>query len=509
MLISEWRELLYRLLKKQYFAYGIGDLFGVIQTTHEKILLYLANIIIEEGRETWQDNFHREGKATLPTTETLTTAAINAAAFVLTFTKYTLLYFFYRFALHGSHLSKIHSEKSDFIFINSAGGIDRLAVIAEKFIAREAYRMVYVMTSHIGKLIKRHRRQNDLEFIEPQIPGMKVLRRGLTPLLKRGFGFCLQVSRQLQYRSQLKRLRVVFKIMNYLYAMMIYHHWSNDSAKRLLAGNKTAFFVFDIDEASKELMLVDALNRKGAPTLLLQHGILTDAKRYIPTCRWMACASDRERRALISIGVEKNRLFVVGQSLQTLNDSDLIGVDEPPRYPLLVLAGNGPAWLQEYYVNMLRQSKCLVRLPNVYVRLHPAFRQKAKRKWTGIDGIKQADPRESLGQCLAKSGLVITFSIDALIASVRQLRPTVCCVPEDYFVHEWHSFLYDLPRVKVARNAAMLDGFLVDWDKEFITSRTLSNVELAKLDYAFGSPDTVKTLEALLKHLLEGRTRAA
>jgi len=509
MLISEWRDLLYRLLKKQYSTYGIGDLFDVSRTTHEKILIHLANVIIEEGREERQRNPSRESHATPASKGTLAAAVVNAVAFVLTFAKYTLLYFFYRCAFRGRRRTGVLSGKSDFIFINSAGGVDRLVGIVEEFVAQDAYRMVYVITSHIGKLIKRHRRQNSLEFIEPQIPGRGDLRGGLALFFKRGRGFCLQIYHRLQYRSRPKRLRIVLKIMNYLYAMVIYHHWAIDSANRLLAGHNTAVFVFDIDEASKEMMLADALNRKGAPTLLLQHGILTDAKRYIPTCRWMACASERERRALMSVGVEKNRLFVVGQSLQTLNDSVLNGVDDPPRYPFLVLAGNGPAWLQEYYVNMLRQSKNLVRLANAYVRLHPAFRGKTKRMWTGIDDIKQADPGESLGQCLAKSGLVITFSIDALIASVRQLRPTVCCVPEDYFVPEWHGFLYDLPRVKVARNAAMLDGFLVDRDKEFITSRTLSHVESAKLDYAFGSPDTVKTLEALLKHLLEGRTRAA
>ena len=509
MLISEWRDLLYRLIKKQFAANAIGDLFDVSQTIHEKIALYLANVIIEEGLTDLQNDPSSENDAAMVSNGTLATAAVNAVAFVLTFSKYTLLYFFYRCAFRDRHRTGVRSGKSDFIFINSAGGVDRLVGIVEKIVAPDAYRMVYVMTRHIGKLIKRHRRRNPLEFIEPQIPGIGALRGGLALLFKRGPGFCLQIYHRLQYRSRPKRLRIILKIMNYLYAMVIYHHWANDSANRLLAGHNAAVFVFDIDEASKEMMLADALNRKGAPTLLLQHGIVTDAKRYIPTCRWMACASERERRALMSVGVEKNQLFVVGQSLQTLNDSVLNGVDDPPQYPFLVLAGNGPAWLQEYYVNMLKQSKCLVRLPNAYVRMHPAFRLLAKRMWTGIDGFKQADPGESLGHCLAKSGLVITFSIDALIASVRQLRPTVCCVPGEYFVPEWHGFLYDLPRVKVARNAAMLDNFLVELDKEFITSRTLSQVESAKLDYAFGSPDTVKTLEALLKHLLEDRTRAA
>jgi hypothetical protein len=508
MLTSEWRDLLYRLLKKQYSAYGIGNLFDVSRTTHEKILIHLANVIIEEGREERRRGHSRESHATPASKGKLAAATVTAVAFALTFAKYTLLYFFYRCAIGSQCRTGVRSGKTDFVFINSAGGVDRLVGIVEEFVAHDAYRMVYVITSHIGKLIKRYRKRKSLEFIEPQIPGRKALWGGLALLHKRGSGFCLQVSHRLQYRSRLKNLRVVFKIMNYLYAMVIYHHWATDSINRLLAGNNAAIFVFDIDEASKEMMLADALNRKGAHTLLLQHGILTDAKRYIPTCHWMACASDRERQALMSVGVPQNRLFVVGQSLQTLNDSVINGDDDSLCYPLLVLAGNGPAWLQELYVTMLRQSKNLRHLPNAYLRLHPAFRGKTKRLWADIPGIKPTDSGESLGQCLSKAELVITFSIDALIASVRQLRPTVCCVPEEYYVPEWHGFLYDLPGVKVACNAAMLDKFIINREKEFSKSPTLSPEDSAKRNYAFGAPDTIKNLETLLKDLLTGRNGA-
>jgi hypothetical protein len=509
MLISDWHDLLYGMLKEQYSVFALDGLFDVSLTTHEKIICHLTNLILEEDPAHLQDAPSREMDVPKAPTGAALAAAVNAVAFALTFAKYTLFYFFYRFALRGRSSTAGWSGNADFVFINSAGGVDRLVGIAGELFAREAYRMVYVVTGHIRKLIERKLKHPDLEFIDPQMPGRNALRVGLAFLITKGSGFCFQIFQRLQFRSRCKRLQIALKILNYLYSMVIYHHWASDRAERLVAEHDGAVFVFDIDEASKELMLADALNRRGAATLLLQHGILTDANRYVPTCRWMACASERERQALISVGVEKNRLVVVGQSLQTLDDSAVREADDTPRYPLLILAGNGPGWLQNCYVDMLRQSKHLLRSSGAYVRLHPAFRGKAKRKWTALDGIKMSDKNESLGQSLARSDLVITFSIDALVASIRQGRPTICCVPDNYFVPDWHGFLYDLPGVRVARSAAMLVRFLADRAFGKTAPQRLSPFESAKLDYAFGPPDTAKNVTALLKRLRENQTGTA
>ena len=501
MLIGDWRDFLYGMLKEQYSVFALDGLFDVSRTTHEKIICHLTNLILDEDPTHLQYPFSREIDVPKTPKGAVLAAGVNVVAFALTFVKYTLLYFFYRFVLRGRSSAAGWPRNADFVFINSAGGVDRLVGIVGELFPREAYRMVYVVTSHIRKLIERKRKHPNLEFIEPQIPGRNPLRVGLSFLFTKGSGFCFQIFHRLQFRSRRKRLRIALKVLNYLYSMVIYHYWASDRAERLLAEHNAALFVFDIDEASKELMLADALNRRGAATLLLQHGILTDANRYVPTCRWMACASERERRALISVGVEKNRLVVVGQPLQTLDDSAVREFDHTPRYPLLILAGNGPEWLQNCYLDMLRQSKHLMRSSGAYVRLHPAFRGKAKRKWTGLDGIRMSDKNESLGQSLARSDLVITFSIDALIVSVRQGCPTICCVPDNYFAPDWHGFLYDLPGVRVAKTSAMLDEILGDNKYRNCKKDHFSDLELQNMDYAFGNLDTEKNLMNLFAFL--------
>ena len=140
------------------------------------------------------------------------------------------------------------------------------------------------------------------------------------------------------------------------------------------------------------------------------------------------------------------------------------------------------------------------------LRLHPAFSAKAKRLWLGLPNLEQTEPSESLGQCLAKADLVVTFSIDALIASVRQKRPTICCIPEKYYVPEWHGFLHEIPGITVAYNSAMLDAQLSCLTTKGCNGKPeFSPTELKKLDYTFGSLDTVKNLSSLFNNLLTDR----
>ena len=152
-------------------------------------------------------------------------------------------------------------------------------------------------------------------------------------------------------------------------------------ACELSKAHPSALFVFDLDEASRELMLSDSLNQLGRKTLLIQHGMLTDVRRYLPTCLYMACASERERQSLISEGVNEKRLFVIGQALQTINDSMINPNEDGLMYPVLILTGVGHIWLQNLYVNMLKHSRYLKSYGPIYMRFHPAMGSNRKKLW--------------------------------------------------------------------------------------------------------------------------------
>jgi hypothetical protein len=297
------------------------------------------------------------------------------------------------------------------------------------------------------------------------------------------------------------RLQIVSAITQYIYALLIYHPWAVENAIKMAAACPEALFIFDLDEAGKELMLADSLNRLGKKTLLIQHGVLTDAKRYIPTCSSMACTSERERQAIISVGVNSKKLFVTGQALQTIKDSTLYKQTVKPSYPILILAGAGPIWLQRLYIQMLKRSQYLRSCPQVFMRIHPTMHAKRKKIWFFSKNIKPIGLDDSLGECISKCKLVITFSIDALIVAVRQQHPSIVCIPQAIFVPAWHNFLEDIPMVRVAKTPLMLDAILAD--KNFCNSRKqdFPESQWKYIDFAFGELNTNFNLTDLVHRL--------
>jgi hypothetical protein len=361
--------------------------------------------------------------------------------------------------------------------------------------------MYYIFTSQIKKIYQRVKTERAPLFLKPEIPGRRALWGCIKFLCGNGSKF---TSRLLSlYRSYAlhSRLKAVVAIMNYLYASIIYHYWALKKANELSLAYPNALYIFDVDEASKELMLADSLNRLDKTTLLIQHGILIDPKRYVPTCFYMACSSKREGKALRSEGIAADRLFYVGQSLQTVKDATYRLEQIITAYPILILAGNGPIWIQQLYIDMLRYSAHLKKVPLYHMRLHPAFRSEQKKMWSSLQNVKITDPLESLGQSILKSGLVIAFSIDALTVAVRQHRPTICCIPRKCYVPEWHAYLKTIPLVRVAKTSAMLDQILDDNQYRNYKKDHFTDLEIQKLDYAFGSLDTKRNLAHLFASL--------
>jgi hypothetical protein len=216
----------------------------------------------------------------------------------------------------------------------------------------------------------------------------------------------------------------------------------------------------------------------------------------------MACNSERDRQALISEGVGAKKLYVTGQPLQTIEDSTLFNKKSMPSYPILILAGAGPIWLQRNYVKMLKNSQYLKSYPHIFMRIHPAMDAKQQRIWLFNRNLKPTDPKESLGECISKCQYIITFSIDALVVAVRQQRPTIVCRPESFFFPAWHNFLKTVPMVKLVKNPCMLDEALED--KNFLNDQQndLSDSQWRYVDYAFGDLNTKVNLTKLMNQLV-------
>jgi hypothetical protein len=167
----------------------------------------------------------------------------------------------------------------------------------------------------------------------------------------------------------------------------------------------------------------------------------------------------------------------------------------------MILAGGGPIWMQKKYVKILQHSKSLANFKFNFLRLDPRANFKMKKLWNYAANVKFTDENESLRQCIARSKLVISFSISAAIVSIRQNRPTIFCIPEDLYVPAWHNFLISLPMIKVVKTSHMLDASM--GDSEFLGHKKVNYTknQWEYFDYAVGKLDTKKNLGSLLSKL--------
>jgi hypothetical protein len=503
MLLDDWKDEIYLALRHLYAEAGFEDLVQISPKAHDKIVYYLAQRVVDN-----HPIDKNQGQAIVKTNgftplQSIASFYLNVMILCMAVLKYCLVPVLFRLITRSSFQTIEKSDGMRFIFLNSAGAVDRFIDVIPKSLKNNRYRMYYIFTSQIKKIHQRIKKNHAPMFLKPEMPGKRALWGCIKFSCGHGHKFTSRLLSLFGSYALLSRLKAVVSIISYLYASIIYHYWARKNANELSQAHPNALYIFDLDEASKELMLADSLNRLGKKTLLVQHGILTDPKRYVPTCFYMACSSKREEQELKSLGIAADRLFCVGQSLQTVNDATYRSKTIMTTYPILILAGNGPLWIQQLYLDMLKNSTHLKNVSIYHMRLHPAFHSKQKKLWSSLQNVITTDSRESLGQAILKSGLVIAFSIDALTVAVRQYRHTICCIPYKCYVPEWHGFLDAIPLVRVAKNSAMLDEILNDNQYRNSKKDHFSGWEKQKLDFAFGSLDTARNLAHLFAALSE------
>jgi hypothetical protein len=192
---------------------------------------------------------------------------------------------------------------------------------------------------------------------------------------------------------------------------------------------------------------------------------------------------------------------VTGQALQTIKDATLHKQSNTPLYPILILAGTGPDWLQCLYLKMLKRSDYLKNCQQVFMRIHPAMNPKRKRIWLFDKNITPTGVDESLGECISNCQTVITFSIDALVVAVRQRHPSIVCIPESFFVPAWHDFLVNIPMVRVAKTSSMLNAILEDENFTNGRQHNFSKSQWEYVDFAFGELNTKENLTNIMHKL--------
>jgi len=273
--IKESRDDLFKIFKRLYYQSNVKGLFKISPESHDKIAYRLTYLEIEDYFFKKPQIYKFSGEK-CPTFKTSAlTLLINSATFLLAFMKYTMVSLLFRLKIDSYPHPFLKNDKVRYLFLNSAGGVDRLKYAIPNLIESDECLIYYFFTSNTRKIFKRFKKDPTMRFVAARAPNVKAIRGGLEFLFSSGILFISRLMMFFDNLPLLDRIKIAAQISQYLYSLIIYHSWAEKLAHQLSAGYPDAIFIFDIDEEGKELMLADALKRLKKKTLVIQHGILT------------------------------------------------------------------------------------------------------------------------------------------------------------------------------------------------------------------------------------------
>jgi hypothetical protein len=365
--------------------------------------------------------------------------------------EYTIFWFMFLFLKIRSGRINRAGEDSYLVF-NSATNVDRIKGLPKIFDSGKKYKMIYLYNNRILRAFKHYLSnetpKENKAFVGPAAIDFKTIKAAaryrktgarLERIICSGGG-----SSSL---SDLLHQKLIIQI--------IHQTWAEKTFRRLKLKGAKPVCLFDLDNSGKEIMLVQELKRNGIPTVLVQHGILTNPYLYLPVSRYMLCCSEREKEELIKCGVKPERLYTLGAPFQTIKRDVRLQAKEM-KYSVVVLAGNGSRELQMQYVDMIKNSAVLNRQTRKKLRLHPHFTEEYISLWK--NGLPDYAVEEaSLLEDLYSSELIITFSQDALINCLRIKKKTVLCLSPGYEENPFYSFLPGIKFLNIASSSAELD----------------------------------------------------
>jgi hypothetical protein len=232
------------------------------------------------------------------------------------------------------------------------------------------------------------------------------------------------------------------KIMPRLESGMIMQSQRVMASEQLLDRLKPAAVVTEYDRNEQASCLILAAKRRGIPTMTMIHGVINHACGYTPLLADLAfCWGERHRDQMIAMGVEPERLRVVGcprlnRSLPIPSRVARVKAGLPPDKPLALLATNPilPAHKMRLAWVFCEALKNNAEVTGS-VRLHPSEKleeyAEVAKAFPGIKFI--ANQTWSLEEAIAAADVVVCqdsgFGNDALIKGKPAVVLDVLPVP--------------------------------------------------------------------------------
>lgn len=201
-------------------------------------------------------------------------------------------------------------------------------------------------------------------------------------------------------------------------------------------GRSVKLWIFDNDRDTNFTPLIILINKRGIPTVSLQHGVFFEGNKfYIPSIsKHVFCCSEREKKMFVRGGVEIDKINVIGAPLQTFvhKNSNLdVKHNINIKYDVLILL-TSTIFEKEFAA----QIKLLNLLANhdefsVIVRFRPASVHYDREQLDKYISPKFFISDNDLEADIRQSKSIITFSFDALYNCVINNKKIILlCAPE-------------------------------------------------------------------------------
>ncbi|PWN07463.1 hypothetical protein [Rhodohalobacter mucosus] len=294
-----------------------------------------------------------------------------------------------------------------------------------------------------------------------------------------------------------------YSIELYLIKMLLYRSWADSYAQVIVRRFQAKVYIFDVDQDRKFQMLADALNKLGQQTVLLQHGILTNPYLYIPTCRYMLCCSEREKKALIKSGIEPFRLKVIGSPVQTIIPEKFKLVPSTFKNKFLIIAsGRISTQKTSYYIETINSVN--YKEYKTVVRLHPRSSNEIDQLWKKSFNDYAFDNYSDIFEQIQHSEIIITCSLDALIKCLYLRKPTICVLTKEEYGSDKLSFLKDISGLPISYDSKSHQENL----NKIMDPDCRSGIAKKELLYNFGENDiqkVSKNITSALMNIFESR----
>lgn len=352
--------------------------------------------------------------------------------------------------------------------LNGTNSVDLFPNIKEIFSSRIVHKL-FIPNKHL--LTKPQSSVWSHSFVDPIYPTINILLQMFQWIQSNK---CSSFLEQFLNGYSLKDPeQLYFRLADQLLRLFYHREWAIYNAKNLHVNSTARIVLMENDFFGNLMFLTEELNKLDFETIHVQHGFMDDPNHYFPLCKYIFVNSEKDRNLLIAEGLDPKRAIITGAPLQVLHNGQDKNIENDTECDVVILAAWGNPELQEKYIQSIVQNYDLIQGKRVILRLHPSLPLAQKNNWINkLQKVANISNGKTLLQDIKTSTIVISFSIDAMITSMRIRKPTILYIgdPLIYYrtLNDLHGLkcVYNVSEMRVAIKEMLVDKLMIQSREE-------------------------------------------